>query len=195
MRRAMAALAAAVLAAMARGGEPAVGADPVVAALDTMIQDEYRTEAEYRRVLRDLGPTEPFTAYADAERNHAEMIGTLYERRGLPVPASAWTLDRVPGHRSRVEACAAAARHELRSAEMYDRFLDAGLPGDVRHVFRHNRNVAKHGHLPALRACAGLPGDVAEIPGEPAARPGPPQPLPSDKTRVRAPAQPAPRRP
>ncbi|HEX2202331.1 MAG TPA: hypothetical protein VHG91_03480, partial [Longimicrobium sp.] len=153
MRKTMAALAAAALVATARGGEPALGSDPVVAALDTMIQDEYRTEAGYRRAVRDLGRVEPFAEFADAERNHAEMIGTLYERRGLPVPASAWTPDRAPAHRTREAACAAAARHEARSAEAYDRFLRAGLPGDVRHVFRHNRNVARHSHLPALRAC------------------------------------------
>lgn len=185
MRKTTAAVIAVSMAmATAAFGGNGAAQDPVVSALDTMIQDEYRAEAELRRAARDLRAAAPFPAMAESRRGLAELIGTLYRDRGLPVPASRWSADRLPARRTLADACAAAAATAQRNHELYDRYLAGELPSDVKHVFRHNRNVSKHEHLPELRKCGGA-GAVTELEGDTA--PARPAPAPRDRTRVRAP--------
>jgi hypothetical protein len=133
-----------------------VGRAAAQSAIDQMLQEEYRTQALYERAVRDVGPVGPLRAFAEAERGHAGLIGYLFADRGLAVPASRWSPDAVPAGRSPAQACAAALREEQRVIGLYDAYLGGGavLPEDVRRAFRHNRNVAAHLHLPALRACA-----------------------------------------
>lgn len=130
--------------------------DPIVQAMDVMIDDERRTGAEYERIVRDHGRVAPFDAFASAERAHVEFIAYLYRDRSLPVPQNRWNPDNVRAYRSVAEACAAGYRNAMRTAELYDRYLEGAtpLPDDVRRVFRHNRNVAKHDQADRLRACA-----------------------------------------
>lgn len=130
--------------------------DPIVQAMDIMIDDERRTGAEYERVLRDHGRVAPFDAFATAERAHVEFIAYLYRDRNLPVPQSRWNVNNARAYRSVAEACAAGYRNAMRTAELYDRYLEGPtpLPGDVRRAFRHNRNVAKHDQADKLLACS-----------------------------------------
>ena len=52
-------------------------------------------------------------------------------------------------------ACASLLATENEVIARYDGYLaDRALPGDVRRVFRHNRNVAGHQHVPELRLCS-----------------------------------------
>lgn len=157
-------MAAAPCAAQADRGDPAV----VAAALEEALRHEQREAAAYARVLRDHGQVAPFATIAEAERSHAEMVAGLFERRGLPLPPDRSDAGRAPAYRTVAEACAAAARMEEENVAMYDRLLDAEIPGYVRHVFRHNRNVSKYEHLPAFRRCSGAGPAVREIPGDPA---------------------------
>jgi hypothetical protein len=129
--------------------------DPTVAAMDVMIQEEYRSAAEYQRLSRDFGAVAPFAAWAEVEQAHAELIAMLYADRGLTAPPSRWSADALPPHRALSAACAEVLATENEVIGRYDAYLDQpGLPGDVRRVFRHNRNVAGHLHVPELRLCS-----------------------------------------
>jgi rubrerythrin len=123
-------------------------------ALDTMIQDEYRLEQTYLRVLRDFGEMRPFSNIVRAEQRHSAAITALYTARGLPVPASRWSAEDVPAYRSVREACAAAIEGERANIALYDRYLERPLPDDVRATFEYNRRASAEHHLPALRRCA-----------------------------------------
>jgi hypothetical protein len=129
--------------------------DPALAAMDVMIQQEYRSAAEYARLQRDFGAVAPFAGYVEVEQGHAELIGFLYRDRGLPVPPDHWDVGAVAPHRVLSAACAALMATENEVVGRYDGFLeDRALPGDVRRVFRHNRNVASISHVPELRMCS-----------------------------------------
>lgn len=144
-----------LLAGAALCGTRAPRRDPALAAMDTMIQQEYRSAAEYARLARDFGAVAPFAAYVEVERAHAELIGYLYVDRGLPVPPDGWNVGAVPPHRVLSAACASLLATENEVIARYDGYLaDRALPGDVRRVFRHNRNVAGHQHVPELRLCS-----------------------------------------
>jgi len=130
--------------------------DPVLDAMNVMIQEEYRVAAEYERMGRDHGGVQPFSGWAESERAHAEMIAWLYRDRGQTAPPSRWSADAIPPRRPLKQACAAALAAEERTVSLYDGYLsrmDAELPADVKRVFRHNRNVARLQHLHPLREC------------------------------------------
>lgn len=145
---------AAVHAAWTDRAESSVRVDPAVKeALDTMMQDEYRTEQVYLRVLRDFGEMRPFSNLVRAEQRHSAAIAALYRVRGLPVPTSRWSAEDVPAYRSVREACTAAVKGELENIALYDRYLERPLPDDVRETFEYNRRASAEHHLPALRRC------------------------------------------
>jgi hypothetical protein len=141
------------LAAAALGAGRSPARDPVTDAMDAMIQEEYRSAAEYERLGHDVGAVQPFAGWAETERAHAELIGWLYRDRQRPVPASRWNAAALPQRRTLPQACAAALAAEERAITLYDGYLGRELPSDVRRVFRHNRNVGALQHVPPLREC------------------------------------------
>jgi hypothetical protein len=155
---------------MMAGAAGAAQRDPVVQAMDAMLDVERRTAAEYERVVRDHGRVAPFPELVEAERGQAEFIEYLYRDRNLPIPANRWSAANARAYRSPAEACAAALESALRVADQYDVYLEGPreLPGDVRRAFRHNRNAAKHVQADRFRACApGAGGATTAIPRQP----------------------------
>ena len=129
------------------------GAFVLTDALTAAIQDEFHAEAVYRRVLLDFGNVMPFANIVRAEQNHAAALAGLFRSRGLAVPETAWHVDNVPRFASVRDACGAAAQAEFENIAVYDRYLGADLPADVRQVFTNNRAASLDNHLPAFNRC------------------------------------------
>jgi hypothetical protein len=129
-------------------------AEPVRLAMQEAIADEYRAETIYQGVITDFGSVQPFVNILIAEQRHSAAIGRLFTARGLPVPASTWTLATVPRYTSIPAACAAGVVAERENIALYDRYLAADLPADVRQVFQNNRSASLENHLPAFERCA-----------------------------------------
>jgi hypothetical protein len=126
---------------------------PVAAAVNAAIQDEFRAEQIYLRVLVDHGNILPFYNIVVAEQRHSISLGAILERRGLGIPASEWTLENVPRFATVTAACAAGAVAEVENIALYDRLLPLELPTDVRNVFTSNRRASIERHLPAFESC------------------------------------------
>ena len=134
--------------------EPAVEDDSVLAAMDATIQDEFRAELIYQKVLDDFGSVRPFVNIINAEVRHSEAIARLYVARGLPVPESRWALNEIPAFPSITDACEAGVQAEIENVGIYDRYFDRSLPADVRVVFENNRAASLDKHLPAFQRCS-----------------------------------------
>ena len=127
----------------------------IVGMLEDAIQDEYRAEQVYLKVMATFGSVRPFSNIVNAERRHASALATLFTRYGLEVPASKWNGENVPTFDSVTEACRAAAEAEVANVALYDEYLSKLLPEDVRIVFENNRRASLEKHLPAFRRCGG----------------------------------------
>jgi hypothetical protein len=140
------------------GSDPVAPSDTltleVTAAMTEAIQDEYRAENIYLRVLADFGDVVPFRNVVYAEERHSQSLASLFVRRDLTVPLSDWNLNNVPQFASVTAACAAGVVAELENIAMYDAFLDLALPADVRTVFENNRAASLERHLPAFQNCS-----------------------------------------
>ena len=133
---------------------PEMQEDAVLAAMVAAIQDEYRAELIYERVIGDFGPVRPFSNIINAEVRHSESLASLFVARGLPVPESQWSADQIPGFSTLTEACSAGVTAEIENAEIYDKYMDLGLPADVRIVFENNRRASIENHLRAFQRCS-----------------------------------------
>lgn len=127
------------------------------AALERGLDDEYKAEMIYQGVVNDLGAPVPFVGVLQSEQQHAAAIAQMFVRRGLPVPANAWSTDRIPRFASVPAACASAEAAERETVAMYDELLRLDLPADVRMVFTNVRAASLWNHLPAFEWCATTP--------------------------------------
>lgn len=136
--------------------DPAVAPEDqeVFFAVDAAIQDEYRAELIYEKVLDDYGPVRPFSNIVNAEVRHSEALARLYESRGLPVPESRWSAQEIPGFPSVSEACRAGVEAEMENAEIYADYMDLPMPDDIRFVFENNQRASLENHLPAFQRCS-----------------------------------------
>jgi hypothetical protein len=129
----------------------------VKAGIEEALQDEWRGEAIYGRVLDDHGDVRPFSNIVRAEARHAAFLLELLKARGLTVPENRWTKAGVPASASVKEACAAAVEFETKNVAIYDRLAAAGpLPDDVKQAFDHNRMASLDHHKPAFERCSGV---------------------------------------
>ena len=126
----------------------------VKAAIGVALQDEYRSEAQYQRVLAELGDVSPFNRIVKAEQMHAKHLVDLLEAHGADVPESKWTPENSETYATVVEACEAAITSEVDNVAIYDDLLSADLPDDVRAWFEHLQMMSRDRHLPAFRKCA-----------------------------------------
>ncbi len=154
------ALGAAIGVSVACSDSPSVTApgstaltESVSDAVATAIQDEYRAEQIYLRVLFDHGDVLPFYNVVVAEQRHSSSLAAIYERRGLETPQSKFSLDNVPRFATVALACAAGVVAEEENIAMYDRLLVGTLPVDVHNIFTSNRRASVERHLPAFQAC------------------------------------------
>jgi hypothetical protein len=131
--------------------------DGVKAGVEQALQDEYRGEAMYSRVLKDHGEVRPFSNVVLAERRHAACLEDLLKARGVAFPEHREATAEAPAFASVKEACVAAVEFETKNVALYDRLIAAApLPDDVKQVFDHNRMASLDHHKPAFERCAGL---------------------------------------
>jgi hypothetical protein len=125
-----------------------------VGAIGEALQDEFRSEALYQRVLDDHGDVLPFRNIVNAERRHSSHLIALLDSHGEMIPEPKWTADNSPSFDSVDEACTASVTAEIENVAIYDRLLELDLPEAVRSTFEHLRMISQEHHLPAFKRCA-----------------------------------------
>ena len=160
-------IAAAALAALAVGVQRARAAEPrlddgTLKSVLAALADERRTEAQYDRVLSDLGSVRPFSNAFRAEGRHAALLEAVLQAHREQVPAARpREAAGLTTHAKLTDACRAALESEERNVALYDAAIVPGLPADVERAFRHNRMASLEHHIPAFERCAGVAGSVA----------------------------------
>ena len=136
------------------GPEAEMQDQAVLAAMEEAIQDEYKAELIYKKVLDNFGSVRPFSNIINAEVRHSEALARLFQARGLPVPQSKWSDEQIPGFSSLTEACQAGVTAEIENAEIYEKYFSLDLPSDVRMVFENNQRASLENHLRAFQRCS-----------------------------------------
>ncbi|HQR36908.1 MAG TPA: DUF2202 domain-containing protein [Blastocatellia bacterium] len=123
-------------------------------ALVTALNDERRAESSYAAVIRQFGSVRPFSHIVGAERQHQELLLTLFAKYNVAVPADANDQTTPVEYATLRDACSAAVRAEQANAAMYDEFLSYTTEADIRAVFTQLRDNSRNKHLPAFERCS-----------------------------------------
>lgn len=131
---------------------------PVVEAIQTALNDEYRAEAFYAAVIRKFGEVRPFINIIEAERRHARRLEMLLEAAGRPAPSNPYMTGnlappKVPD--TLVDACRIGVEAEIENATLYDEKLIPAVKGypEVEAAMRDLRAASQDNHLPAFQRC------------------------------------------
>jgi hypothetical protein len=132
----------------ARGAEGKSGLS-IEQMLTYAIQDEYLARAEYELIIGEYGSIRPFTNIMAAEERHIEWVTELLEEYGYSVPEDT-------AHRYVVlpadlkSSFQTGVQAEIDNIAMYESFLRADLPNDVRQLFEQLKGASEN-HLRAFR--------------------------------------------
>ena len=98
------------------------------------IQDEYLARQEYESIMKTFGDVRPFSNIIRAEEAHISMLKEIYQVYRFDTPADT-AIDHVVIPNSIEEAIQVGVIAEINNIAMYDAFLKADLPDDIRDTF------------------------------------------------------------
>ena len=124
-----------------------------IQSLELTLNDEYKAEAIYQKVIDKFGEVKPFINIINAEQRHSSALLEIYDRYGLSKPINEW-FDKVPEFDSIQEACAAGVEAEIENVALYDGLFSKIDNQDIIAVFTSLRDASKNNHLPAFQRCA-----------------------------------------
>ncbi len=122
-------------------------------ALSLTINDEFKAEATYQKVLDKFGEVRPFSNIINAEKKHSDALAELFVRYSLSIPANDW-YEKVPEFASVQEACRAGVDAEIENVALYDELFEKVDNQDIISVFTSLRDASEYNHLPAFERCA-----------------------------------------
>lgn len=120
------------------------------AALNTAIDDEYKSRATYYNVLETFGDVMPFANIVNAEERHVEALAYLHERYDVAVPADSWA-EKVPTYATLKEAAEAAIQGEKDNGALFDELKKGVNNAEVLNVFEALQFATMEHHLPAFQ--------------------------------------------
>ncbi len=128
--------------------------DNIQKALSTAINDEYKAEATYQKIVDTFGEIRPFIMIKRAESQHINSLKAIYEKYGISIPENNLA-SSVPTFTSIAEACQAGVDAEIANVAIYDNLFDTVKDyDDITNVFTVLRDASQNNHLPAFQKCA-----------------------------------------
>ena len=142
--------------AVTKQGNAAYGSAAVVAGktykladmLTYAIEDEYAAHAEYAAIMAKFGEQRPFSNIMRAEQTHIARLTPLFAAHGVALPKDN-AAQHVVVPATLAEAFKIGVDAEIKNIAMYEAFLRAELPADVRLVFEALKNASQN-HLAAF---------------------------------------------
>ncbi|XQW83855.1 ferritin-like domain-containing protein [Thalassotalea piscium] len=121
--------------------------------LNEAIDDEYKSRATYKAVIKKFGEIRPFINIVEAEGRHVNALLPLFIKYDIPIPKDNWD-GRVNVPDTISEACHLGVVDEINNAEMYERLLNLTVQyPDVQEVLKRLQRASKENHLPAFQRC------------------------------------------
>ena len=117
------------------------------------LEDEYKAQAAYRKIIEKFGEIRPFVNIVEAEGRHIQALLPLFEKYGFDVPEDRWE-NRLQAPESILASCQLGVDAEIENAEMYNRLLaNTKDYGDVQMVFKNLQRASQENHLTAFQRC------------------------------------------
>jgi hypothetical protein len=113
------------------------------------IQDEYLARAEYELIIDRFGPARPFTNIIKSEETHISMLEPLFDKYDYQLPSDI-SKEHITIPQSLKSAFETGVEAEIDNIKMYEKFLTAKLPDDIRDTFERLKKASGN-HLRAFQ--------------------------------------------
>lgn len=124
-----------------------------VKALRMALDDEYKAEATYLKVIDDFGNVRPFSNIVRSEQRHIQALIPFFSKYGVEVPENPY-IGQVPSYQSVKQACHAGVDGEVDNVALYDRIFSLADDAELIQVFKSLQWASEYRHLPAFERCA-----------------------------------------
>jgi hypothetical protein len=121
-------------------------------ALIATLNDEFKAEATYQKVMDKFGEIRPFSNIINAEQRHSDSLIVLFNKYDLKIPENDW-YEKVSEFDSIQEACQAGVEAEIENVGLYDEMFSKVDNQDIIQVFTSLRAASQEKHLPAFERC------------------------------------------
>ncbi len=111
--------------------------------------DTKQAQLIYQNVIHKFGQVAPFVHILKEERQHEEMLMSLFVKYGFEVPAETLNL-KTYNPKNLAEACQIAIEKEKTSAELYATYLKVVKLPCIWHTFGYIQRQSQEKHLPAF---------------------------------------------
>lgn len=123
-------------------------------ALIEALNDEYKAQETYVKIMEKFGEVNPFANIVKAEESHIKSLIAIFEKYDLEVPENTW-IDKVTAPATLTLACQAGYEAEVANAALY---IDKLLPmvngyADIEIVFTKLMEASQNNHLKAFEKC------------------------------------------
>jgi hypothetical protein len=124
-----------------------------IQALSLTLNDEFKAEATYQKVIDKFGEIRPFTNIINAEQKHSDALISIFEKYNLTIPDNDW-YNKVKEQDSIKDACKEGVNAEIENIDLYDNLLSKIDNQDIIFIFESLRDASKYNHLPAFQRCS-----------------------------------------
>jgi hypothetical protein len=121
--------------------------------LNLALQDEYKAESTYQKVIDEFGEVNPFSNIIKAEQKHSSKLIELFEKYNLEIPQNQWYA-KVPSFKSVQKACSVEVQAEIENIELYDKIFNSTQKEDILNVYTSLQRASQENHLPAFQRCS-----------------------------------------
>lgn len=121
--------------------------------LNLALQDEYKAEATYKKVMDTFGEVKPFSNIIKAEIKHSLKLIELYNLYGLEVPENNW-YNRTLEFESIKQACEVGVQAEIENIELYDTLFESTDKENILEVYKYLQRASEEKHLVAFQRCS-----------------------------------------
>lgn len=111
--------------------------------------DSKQAQLIYQSVVHKFGQVTPFVMILKEERQHEEMLMSLFAKYGFDMPTETLSL-KTYDPKNIVEACQIAIEKEKASAELYTKYLKIVKLPCIWHTFGYIQRQTQEKHIPAF---------------------------------------------
>jgi hypothetical protein len=122
-------------------------------ALLMALDDEYKAEATYAKVIEDFGAIKPFSNIIKSEQRHIQALEPFFTKYNLAMPDNKY-LGNISGFDSLKEACLKGIEAEVDNVALYDKIYSITDDNELIAVFKNLQWASQNRHLRAFKRCA-----------------------------------------
>ncbi len=127
--------------------------DKEISGLNLALEDEYRAEATYAKVISQFGEVNPFANIVNAEVKHSTRLIQIFEDYNIEYPQNEF-YGIIDDFESISDACQVGVQAEIENINLYTELFESTDKENILVVYRSLQKASQEKHLVAFERCS-----------------------------------------